>query len=120
MAEHDYLTGYREFSWPRPERFNFARDVVDVWAERVVARVAQLDGPTADATALLIDHADQRVEHVGRVADIDSEADVDQILELLTDVVDLHGVGVDAGFGRLAIGGFVVRMAEGVQGLEGV
>ena len=34
MAEHDYLTGYREFSWPRPERFNFARDVVDVWAER--------------------------------------------------------------------------------------
>lgn len=34
MAEHDYLTGYREFSWPRPERFNFARDVVDGWAER--------------------------------------------------------------------------------------
>ncbi|MFT6286760.1 MAG: acyl-coenzyme A synthetase/AMP-(fatty) acid ligase [Halieaceae bacterium] len=30
----DYLTAYRDFEWPRPERFNFARDVVDRWAEQ--------------------------------------------------------------------------------------
>tara|TARA_R110001592_G_scaffold363372_1_gene685976 strand:- start:79735 stop:81354 length:1620 start_codon:yes stop_codon:yes gene_type:complete len=34
MAEHNYDSSYRDFSWPRPERFNFARDVVDKWAER--------------------------------------------------------------------------------------
>ncbi|MEM6583376.1 MAG: AMP-binding protein [Pseudomonadota bacterium] len=34
MAEHNYEDSYRDFSWPRPERFNFARDVVDQWAER--------------------------------------------------------------------------------------
>ena len=34
MAEHNYDNSYRDFSWPRPERFNFARDVVDKWAER--------------------------------------------------------------------------------------
>jgi len=34
MAEHNYENSYRDFSWPRPERFNFARDAVDKWAER--------------------------------------------------------------------------------------
>ena len=29
MAERDYRSDYSSFSWPRPERFNFARDVVD-------------------------------------------------------------------------------------------
>ena len=34
MARSDYHNDYRNFSWPRPERYNFARDVVDKWAER--------------------------------------------------------------------------------------
>jgi acyl-coenzyme A synthetase/AMP-(fatty) acid ligase len=29
-----YPIAYRDFEWPRPERFNFARDVVDRWAEQ--------------------------------------------------------------------------------------
>ena len=28
----DYATTYRDFSWRRPERFNFAGDVIDSWA----------------------------------------------------------------------------------------
>jgi len=42
MAEHNYDSSYREFSWPRPERFNFARDVVDKWAERDPDKLALL------------------------------------------------------------------------------
>ena len=40
MAEHNYDNSYRDFSWPRPERFNFARDVVDKWAERDPEKLA--------------------------------------------------------------------------------
>jgi acetyl-CoA synthetase/medium-chain acyl-CoA synthetase len=29
---HDYERTYREFRWPRPARYNFARDVIDRWA----------------------------------------------------------------------------------------
>lgn len=29
----DYQTEYDNFEWPRPEKYNFARDVIDVWAE---------------------------------------------------------------------------------------
>ena len=32
MADRDYHSDYGNFQWPRPERFNFARDVVDHWA----------------------------------------------------------------------------------------
>ena len=32
MAERNYQDNYDSFQWPRPERFNFARDVVDRWA----------------------------------------------------------------------------------------
>ena len=42
MAEHNYENSYRDFSWPRPERFNFARDVVDDWAERDPDKLALL------------------------------------------------------------------------------
>jgi len=28
----DYQTEYANFSWPRPTHYNFARDVIDVWA----------------------------------------------------------------------------------------
>lgn len=38
----DYDTAYREFSWPRPERFNFARDVVDQWAAEDPDKLALL------------------------------------------------------------------------------
>lgn len=34
MAAHNYESSYRDFSWPCPERSNFARDLVDKWAER--------------------------------------------------------------------------------------
>ena len=34
MAEQDYNSSYRDFSWPRPERISLARDVVDSWAEQ--------------------------------------------------------------------------------------
>ena len=42
MAERDYLSDYGSFKWPRPERFNFARDVVDRWAERDPEKLALL------------------------------------------------------------------------------
>ena len=42
MAERDYLSDYGSFKWPRPERFNFARDVVDRWAERDPDKLALL------------------------------------------------------------------------------
>ncbi len=42
MAEYNYDSSYRDFSWPRPERFNFARDVVDAWAERDPDKLALL------------------------------------------------------------------------------
>jgi acyl-coenzyme A synthetase/AMP-(fatty) acid ligase len=40
MAEQDYNSSYRDFSWPRPARFNFARDVVDKWAEQDPEKLA--------------------------------------------------------------------------------
>jgi len=42
MVERDYLSDYSSFKWPRPERFNFARDVVDRWAERDPEKLALL------------------------------------------------------------------------------
>jgi len=33
-AENDYQTIRDNFTWPRPKRYNFAREVVDRWAER--------------------------------------------------------------------------------------
>jgi len=42
MAEYNYESSYRDFSWPRPERFNFARDVVDDWAGRDPDKLALL------------------------------------------------------------------------------
>ncbi len=42
MAERDYRSDYGSFKWPRPERFNFARDVVDRWAERDPEKLALL------------------------------------------------------------------------------
>ena len=39
-AEDDYEVAYKEFTWPRPEHFNFARDVVDHWAERDPEKLA--------------------------------------------------------------------------------
>lgn len=42
MAERDYHRDYTSFSWPRPERFNFARDVVDRWAEHDPEKLALL------------------------------------------------------------------------------
>tara|TARA_B110001450_G_scaffold256839_1_gene289014 strand:- start:3711 stop:4499 length:789 start_codon:yes stop_codon:yes gene_type:complete len=38
----DYQTAYSDFEWPRPERFNFARDVVDRWAEQDPDKLALL------------------------------------------------------------------------------
>jgi acyl-coenzyme A synthetase/AMP-(fatty) acid ligase len=38
----DYDATYAAFRWPRPERFNFARDVIDRWAERDPGRRALL------------------------------------------------------------------------------
>ena len=38
----DYETSYAQFSWPRPERFNFARDVIDRWAARAPDQTALL------------------------------------------------------------------------------
>lgn len=38
----DYETAYREFHWPRPERYNFARDVVDQWAAEDPEKLALL------------------------------------------------------------------------------
>jgi acyl-coenzyme A synthetase/AMP-(fatty) acid ligase len=34
MSQIQYDSAFRSFQWPRPERFNFARDVIDRWAER--------------------------------------------------------------------------------------
>ena len=42
MAERDYPSDYSNFKWPRPERFNFARDVVDRWAQRDPGKLALL------------------------------------------------------------------------------
>jgi acetyl-CoA synthetase/medium-chain acyl-CoA synthetase len=36
----DYDAIYRDFRWPRPERYNFVRAVIDHWAEREPARLA--------------------------------------------------------------------------------
>lgn len=42
MPEIDYANAYSEFEWPRPERFNFATDVVDQWAEQHPDKLALL------------------------------------------------------------------------------
>lgn len=42
MAEYNHDSSYRDFSWPRPERFNFARDVVHDRAERDPDKLALL------------------------------------------------------------------------------
>ena len=39
---NDYETAYRTFRWECPERFNFARDVIDRWAEREPSKLAML------------------------------------------------------------------------------
>ncbi|RMF07657.1 MAG: acyl-CoA synthetase [Alphaproteobacteria bacterium] len=33
-ANYDYDAIRRDFAWPRPERYNFAREVIDRWADR--------------------------------------------------------------------------------------
>jgi acyl-coenzyme A synthetase/AMP-(fatty) acid ligase len=38
----DYSVAYRNFEWSRPEHFNFARDVVDRWAEQDPDKLALL------------------------------------------------------------------------------
>jgi acyl-coenzyme A synthetase/AMP-(fatty) acid ligase len=38
----DYQIAYSHFEWPRPERFNFARDVVDHWAGQEPDKLALL------------------------------------------------------------------------------
>ena len=42
MAERDYRSDYADFQWPRPEQFNFARDVVDRWAAADPEKLALL------------------------------------------------------------------------------
>ncbi len=45
MTEYNminYEQTYAAFSWERPERFNFARDVIDIWAEQDAEKLAIL------------------------------------------------------------------------------
>jgi medium-chain acyl-CoA synthetase len=45
MTEHsmnNYEETYSSFSWQRPERYNFARDVIDRWAEQDADKLAML------------------------------------------------------------------------------
>lgn len=42
MADPNYDESYQHFRWTRPQRFNFARDVVDRWAEADPDKLALL------------------------------------------------------------------------------
>ena len=45
MTEHNmknYEDAYASFSWERPEKYNFARDVIDHWASQDANKLAMI------------------------------------------------------------------------------
>ena len=62
---NDYETAYRRFRWECPERFNFARDVIDRWAERESSKLAMLwvDDHGGDTRT----HRAGGIEHQGKL-----------------------------------------------------
>ncbi len=63
----DYQTEYANFSWPRPSHYNFARDVIDVWAQDTSKQAMQWvddDGNNESRTFHYISVASQKLCNV--------------------------------------------------------
>ena len=89
-------------------------------AQHVDVDGVKLDHAAPHAAALFVDHGRERLEHLGGVADVDSEADAHEILQSLAKVHQRDGVGLDARVRGHPVGGGVVGAAEGVELHEGV